>query len=194
MKFAINTLNSKQKIILFAVGIVLTYLLFFLFIWTPQSQRITELRNELQLERSRINVIEAFVIAHPNSDKYIIELDQKIVLVDKMFPNQPEISDLLSLLNQTSQNSGVQLVHVKPTAPINKSGYREIPIDILIKGDYFQTLNFLNKLESLPRLVLVTNISTLSKQKTLETKLSGIIYSYGVTVNQNQNQTQPARK
>lgn len=192
MKFTMEALQPRQKIVLFIICAVITLLLFYFIILEPQRQRITELRNELQLERARINTIEAFVIAHPNSDKYLIELDQKTAQIDKMFPNQPEISDFLSLLNQTSKSCGVQLVHVKPAASINKSGYREIPLDILIRGNYFQTLNFLTKMESLPRLVLVTNITTQSKQRTLETKLSAIIYSYGVTVNQ--KQTEPAKK
>lgn len=191
MKFAIESLQPRQKIGLCIIGALITFILFYLVVLAPQKNRIAQLQNELQVERARIDTIENFVIAHPNSDKYLNELDQKIFQIDKMMPNQPELSEFLSLLDHTMQSSGVQLAQIKPAIAINKNGYIEIPVDILIKGNYYQTLNFLTQLEDLPRFVTVTNIATQSKQRTLETKISAIIYSYGVTVNQNQNEPAP---
>ncbi|MPM65915.1 hypothetical protein SDC9_112819 [bioreactor metagenome] len=65
-------------------------------------------------------------------------------------------------------------------------------MEIVVQGSYIRTLSFLDKLESLPRYAMITNISTQSKQNVLETKLTLVIYSFGVV--QNQKPAEPAPK
>ena len=129
----------------------------------------------------RVSEIEAFALIHPNQDEYLVEVRNKLDSANRLLPSNLEISDYLLLIDRTAKDCSIYLKSIKPSAYINKNGYREIPIEILIQGDYFQTLNFLEKLESIPRFSTVTTISTQSHNNILESKLSVIIYSYGVT-------------
>lgn len=192
MKRNLTTIQPKHKVILFITSTLLVILLFY-FLWlVPQTQRIGDLSNQVGFEKQRNGQIESFALAHPNSDEYLLEVDQKVFTVNQLLPNELDVSDFLVQLNQTAITSGVRLVQIKPAQPVNKSGYREIPVEILIRGSYFQTLNFLTKFDNVPRFAMINNISTQSRQNILESKLSVSIYCYGVT--QTQNSAGPAHK
>lgn len=180
MKLDLDALQTRHKIIAFMVLLFFASLFFYFSVLRPQLQRITSLSNELQIEQRRVSAIETFTLNHPNHDEYLIEVRNKLDSANRFLPNEPETSDYLQLINQTAKDTKIYLKSIKPAAYINKNGYREIPVEILIQGDYFQTLSFLEKLESIPRFSTVTNISTQSHNNILESKLSVIIYCYGV--------------
>lgn len=181
MKFDLGVLPTKYKIILFITLLFFSSFFFYHSALRPQFQHITSLSTELQDEKRRVAEIEAFALIHPNQDEYLVEVRNKLDSANRLLPSNLEISDYLLLIDRTAKDCSIYLKSIKPSAYINKNGYREIPIEILIQGDYFQTLNFLEKLESIPRFSTVTTISTQSHNNILESKLSVIIYSYGVT-------------
>lgn len=192
MKLALDKLHPKYRTAIFAVGIASFIFVTHSFLLNPQWEQIENLKNQNQTGKMRVQVVEAFSLAHPNTDQYLIELDQKKAHADKMLPDRSDVSDFLVLLDQASKDCGIQLTHIKFSPAVNKNGYREIPLEILIRGDYFQTINFLTKMESLPRFNSINRVVTQSKEKVLETKLTVAIYSFGVT--QNQNTAEPAKK
>ncbi|MEN6413524.1 MAG: type 4a pilus biogenesis protein PilO [Veillonellales bacterium] len=183
MNFLLQTvkMNEKQKSAVFAVALLLLAALFYLVFFSPQHQRMLNLQNQYQTERQKVKSIEAFALVHPNIDQYLTELDGQFAQVEKQLPESLAIGDFLIQAEQVSQDSGVQLMHIKPLPVINKNGYREIPLEVVIKGKFSQTIAFLKKLEEISRFNAVTNMSVQSKQGILESKLTVILYSYGST-------------
>lgn len=192
MSFDLYALQLKYKNYLFLVLIVFILWTFYFIILSPKIQRMSALENELQFEQQQVAMIETFALAHPNSDEYVSEVNRGATLVDQLLPNQPDVSAYLFQLNKVAYDCQVQVSHIKLGTVLNKNGYREIPIEIIIKGPYFQTLKFLDKIENLPRFAMVTNITTQSQQNILESKLTISLYSYGVTANF--NAAEPAKK
>ncbi|MDD4601013.1 hypothetical protein SDC9_05996 [bioreactor metagenome] len=192
MSFDLYALQLKYKNYLFLVLIVFILWAFYFIILSPKIQRMSALENELQFEQQQVAMIETFALAHPNSDEYVSEVNRGATLVDQLLPNQPDVSAYLFQLNKVAYDCQVQVSHIKLGTVLNKNGYREIPIEIIIKGPYFQTLKFLDKIENLPRFAMVTNITTQSQQNILESKLTISLYSYGVTANF--NAAEPAKK
>lgn len=192
MKQLLSKLQPKQKIVLFAVVMLVMVVVFYSAVLMEQRNYINQLTSQVELQKQQLRIIEKFVLEHPDSDRYNAELDQKFAVADQMLPDQPDISSFLTQLDQTAVASGVKLIQIKPGQPVNKAGYREIPIEIIVRGSYAETMTFLTKLESISRFNSVKNIATQSRQAMLESKLSLIIYSYGVI--QNQNSTEPTPK
>lgn len=179
MKFSLASLQEKHKIGLFAASLVVIAWLFYSYVLLPQNLRIAELKVQCQAGGQQVQLIEAYAAAHPDIEHYLNELDGKIGQVSKILPDNNNIRDFLVQAEQAAKESSVRLSQIKPGQAVNKNGYREIPVEIAVKGSYFQILEFANKLENGPRFNTITNISMRAQQGILDNTVSVIIYSYG---------------
>ncbi|MBP2627099.1 MAG: Pilus assembly protein PilO [Firmicutes bacterium] len=176
-----DKLQVKHKVSLFGIGTVVITYLAYIFLLLPEWTRIDELTSQYNTELQQVKVIETFALAHPTPEQHLLELDGKIMKVDQMLPDSPEISSFLIQVEQLSQECGVRLSYLKPTKTVNKEGYREIEVEFLINGSFPQIMNFLSKTENGSRYISITNIAMQLGKNGLDSKLSAKIYSYGVS-------------
>ncbi|EAX47863.1 hypothetical protein TcarDRAFT_1552 [Thermosinus carboxydivorans Nor1] len=176
----LDKMANKYKIALFIVTVFAMLWLFGVFVFWPQQARRAELAAEYRLVRAKVEQLETFALAHPDADRYLAELGTKLSEAEKILPNEPDVGGFLLEVERVSRESGVQLLHVQPGVPANKNGYRQIPVEILVRGNYFQMLTFLSKLEGAARFNSVVNMTMQSRAGQLESKLSVLIFSYSV--------------
>jgi len=175
-----NKLQVKHKVSVFVISTaIITYLLYDLVL-LPQWAHIDELTAEQSTELQKVKVIENYVLAHPSPEQHLVELDNKMLQIDKAFPDNPDISSFLVQIEQLSQECGVQLAYLKPGKIDNKEGYRQLDIELSINGSFAHVMDFLNKMENGLRFVNVTNIALQLGKEGLTSKLSAKIYSYGL--------------
>lgn len=192
MKLELSKIRPKYKLTIIAIGTAGLILAIIFYLIFPQRERINNLRNQFELDKQKVAVVEAFATAHPNSEQYLLQLDHQKGRVDMLMPDQPDIGNFLIQLDQTAKACNIKIVNIKFSPSVNKNGYRDIPLEILISGDYFQTINFLTKMENLPRFNSINSVVTQSRAEALETKLTTTIYSFGVV--QNPKPAEPAKK
>lgn len=171
---------ARYKGWVLGVGALLVTLLFYIGIVIPQRTAIAVVKDQYQTERERLKVIEAFAKKHPDSIGYLKELNQKLTLLDAKLPNQPELGEFIREIEQASKLSSMRLAEIKPAAAINKAGYQEIPLEILLTGSFTNLLEFIKTIEGSQRFTSIKNTNIQAKQGMLEVKLTMVIYSFGV--------------
>lgn len=174
-------MKITHKVSLFLLLAFSISYLFYEFLLVPQRIHRDELAAQYRLERQQVQAVEAFALAHPNTDEYLKELDQKITQADMQLPNTPDISRFLLDIEQLSRDCGVQMGYLKPGKITNKEGYREIDVEFSVNGNFIQVMNFLNKAENGSRFINMNSIGMKLGKNTLESKLTAKIYSYGVS-------------
>jgi type IV pilus assembly protein PilO len=155
--------------------------IFFLLLYLPQIARHNELRAQLQSQQQQVRTVEAFALAHPEADKYLSELERRQTMLNKMLPGSPDIGEFVLQVEQAAKETGVLVSQLKPSVPVNKEGYREIPVEILLKGNFFQTAAFLKKLEDGQRFSLVKTLSMQARQSILDCKINITVYAFGIS-------------
>ena len=185
MEVLAGKLSEKHKALIFLAGIIMFAACVYLFILLPQQRQINELNASLKDEQQRIQVIEGFMLVHPDGDSYLAELNQQLLQANQMLPNQAGLSEYLIQVEQAAKACGVQLMQIKPLPAVIKNGYQEIQVDIVTHGNFFQSLDFLMKLEAGLRFSSVNHMSIHSQHNVLENKLSVIIYTYGAVSDDN---------
>ena len=175
----LRTLPLRYKVYVFAAVLVLTAWLFVSYVLLPTKLRLVEMENQLRRERSSVKVLQGFGMAYPEPNKYLKLLDDKLVLLECLLPTEACISEFLSQSEEAAKASGVQLISLKPGSTVNKNGYREWMMEQVIRGSYFQTMNYYKKIEEGPRYNTVSNIAIQSKIGYLESKLTISIFSFG---------------
>ena len=162
-----NSLTTREKIIFFATSIVLVWGVWDNFVYQPiatkQKQFSTELasiKSQLLVQQQAITQIEALGKLDPNKKNKqklhnikteLKKLKQQLDIGEKKFvPAQLMVKVLRDLLKQ---NSGLDLIAMEtlPVSSFSESTtiYRH-GLSLTLTGNYFNTLNYLKKLESLP--------------------------------------------
>lgn len=172
----------REKISIFSIIVVLITYVFYDYVLAPQWTHIDELNGQYTSEQQQVKVIKNFVAAHPNQEAFLTELDNKLIHVANLFPDNPEISTALLQFEQLSRDCGVQLNYLKPTKITNreKEGYRDFELEFSINGTFAHNMDFLNKAEHGLRFANITSIAMQLNKKDLESKITAKVYSYGV--------------
>lgn len=186
MKIAV--LKIKYQVILCIFSICCIFSAFYILILIPQQNEIAELKNLKQVNDNKIELVEKFVVNHPDISEYDHEIQVNLDNVNKKIPDKHDISNFLAQIKQISQVTNVELLHVKPRSPVSKDNYTCMLIDVEVKGNYFQTINFLKKLKEVERFNSVNKMLMQSSNEFLKTKLELSIYSYGKSTEDNQDQ------
>lgn len=179
MILRLKKLFVRHKILLGIAGILTVIVVFYYSILIPQQAKISQITAVLQSERRLVGVIEAFAGAHPDIGQYEQELNAALATVNQLLPDQPKISEFIVAVEQAARASGLELQQIKPLQPVQKAGYREIPLELTVQGTYFPTLNFLKKLEGLERFNSVVSMTVRAQPDHLTSDLRIMIYCYG---------------
>lgn len=180
--FSWDKMPIKHKLSVAIITMIAITWFVYSFLLQPQRDQINQLTAQHHTERQQVKVIEDFLLVHPNPEQYIVELDKKLLHIDTILPDNPEISTFLLQVEELSRECGLQLNYLKPIKTNNKEGYREYEIEISLIGGFMQSMDFFNKFENQSRFTNVTAIAMLTNKDRLETKISAKIYCFGIPV------------
>ena len=161
-------------VLVFALGMLLSSIMIL-----PQEMRIHELERQVQAEQQKVTAVENFVLAHPNMDEYLSEIQRLQAKTEMMLPGQLDVSKFISQLETAARSSGVKLLNVKPAAVIDRSGYREMPVELSVEGSFYAVMSFIKKMEDGERFAIPTAFLIQPKQNLLVARLNLQIFAYG---------------
>lgn len=185
MNISLDKLEEKHIIALTGLGLVAAIYLFYAFIFVPQSSQIEQLSTQCQQEQQKVKQVEAFQDEHPDMEQYLHELDNKKMMADAMLPDDADMRGFL-VQGETSARVGkLPLLTVKFEKVANMKGYREIPVDMGVAGDYFQTLNFIKSMEESTRFNSIKKIVMKMDKGSIKTAISSSIFVYGIPAGDN---------
>ena len=178
----IREVSPQYLVILYLALILAVGLGVSSLVLVPQETRITERQRQLQQEMQKVAAVETFVLTNPDMDKHLNDLQQALLRAEKSLPGSMDTANFLAEIEKEARAAGVRLTGVKPGAIVDRAGYREMPLEISVEGNYFATLSFLKKLEDTARFNVPASFLIQQKQTALATRLNLQIFCYGVSV------------
>lgn len=148
----------KQLYILLGVigaGLVGGYIYFLIMPLLEQKGKL-----ELDLQKLQADLVQKRSIAanRPKLEAEIKELDKQLQAALVKLPEEKDIPNLLTQINTLGQQNGLEFQLFRPSPPVRKGFYAEVPIDIRVQGQYHTLGGFLDKVSKLERIVNVTDI------------------------------------
>ena len=147
---------------LIALGASLALLgLWFVFLWGPQGGRLTDAQarteaaeaqnSELEL---RIDRLEAAEEGAPARMAELAELRRAV-------PDEPELAQFILDANQAATDAGVDFLSISPGVPAAGVGGLPpvITLSITVTGPYFSVLDYLERVDDLPRIVVIDGLT-----------------------------------
>ncbi len=147
-----------QKIGILAGAVVLLLALGFFYVYQPSADRISRLSEEADKVRQDRNKKQKIAANLAALERDLKEWDGKLKMVVAQLPDSREIPDLLSNISTKARESGLEIILFRPRPENLKDFYAEIPVDIVVRGGFYNAVAFFDEVGKFNRLVNIDNI------------------------------------
>lgn len=154
----ILNLPKQQKLGALAGVIVAILLLDYFLFYSPRSDEISRLAQEIETQRGERDKKKKEVANIPKLKEQMRQLDGRLKEAVAQLPDRKEIPDLLSSISNKVKESGLEILIFRPRAENLQDFYAEIPVDIVVRGGYHDVVTFFDEVGRLNRLVNIGNI------------------------------------
>jgi type IV pilus assembly protein PilO len=151
-------LSRQQKIGILAGLVVFLLVIGYFYVYLPGDDQVTKLAEEITGVRADRDKKKALSVNLPKLQKELQEWDAKLKAAVAQLPDRKEIPDLLSSLSTKARDAGLEILLFRPRAENFQEFYAEIPVDIVVRGGFFNAVTFFDEVGKLNRLVNIDNI------------------------------------
>ena len=153
-------LSKGIKIIIFIVFLVVFVYLNYTFIYEPRNTRIQQLDQQIGSLQTRITEGRRIAARLEDLKREYQELTERLEFVEVLLPKEKDIPDFLVLLQETMDEFNIDFTNFAPQnlSQERDTIYARLPINMTFNANYFETINFLDRLENFPRIVDVKDL------------------------------------
>jgi type IV pilus assembly protein PilO len=151
-------LPRQQKLGILAGLILFLLILGYFYVYLPGDDNLAKLAEEVGSVRADRDKKRALSANLPKLQKELQEWDSKLKAAVAQLPDRKEIPDLLSSLSTKAREAGLEILLFRPRAENFQEFYAEIPVDIVVRGGFFNAVTFFDEVGKLSRLVNIDNI------------------------------------
>ncbi len=176
----IEKLSGAQRILICVLTFAVIIGFFVYFLFMPKFERVNALSveyKELQNKLAKVKM-EAGKLQQYKNELKDVEAEFRVVM--RALPDKQEIPALLTSISESGQESGLQFLLFQPGAESTKEFYAEIPVSIVVNGNYHNVAMFYDKVSRLPRVVNMRDIkmSIPAKSEKLQTVCTAVTYKF----------------
>ena len=162
-----KAIKSRRQIVIIAVLVSLVLIVAFVFlVWNPKGKEISAANANLSSLQSQNSTAQAEIATLTAFQAQLPTAKAELARLQTAIPNYPDLANFILAVNAISNKSGISFISISPSQPAPQpatAGSSPAPpivaLSIQIKGGYFQVLDFLNRLDNLPRLVVTSTLS-----------------------------------
>lgn len=172
--------TKLQRILIYALAIVLLVGGFTYFAYLPKHKEIVNLESEYKKLAQKLDRAKktAKQLNFYRSKMKAAEAQFNIVM--KALPEKEEIPTLLNGISQAARDAGLDITKFQPNPEIAKEFYAEVPITVNVDGNYHNVAMFFDKISKLPRIVTIGALKLLPDKEgdTLSTSCTAVTYKF----------------
>lgn len=165
MKFKFKLGKGKRERTLFSIMIMmLAATIYFHIFFRPTIVNLSTLLPKVSMLKRDLMDAKSLIARKDIIEEDKRSLQLRIDSYGKIFPSQREVARLLENLSGIAGESDVRIIAIRPSRRDQTAGeeegqiYQEIPIEIVAKSGYHELGQFLQKLESGERFIIIKDI------------------------------------
>jgi len=148
----------RQRVLMLVGLVFMTFFAYAYFIYWPRVDQISAMRSDLEMKVDDLNKKKALAANLPLAKKELDDLRAALRKAVAQLPDTKEIPDLLSGISAVARESGLEIAQFRQRPEVYRDFYAEVPVEILVRGTYFQVEEFFNQVGQLTRIVNVKDI------------------------------------
>ena len=165
-------LNKREKIIVSIVAVVLVGFLVNRFVLEPQSKGMKQLRKELASLNEQAASIGPKLVDFNRLSSELVQKKRQVAELEQALPQKAETAEVIHLLSTQARSTGLQIQQIRPqkvtvirTRGGKRGEFRQLFINLGIRGGYEQLGDFLAGLEQQPFYVKVAELHVSKREK-----------------------------
>ena len=164
-------LSLRETIISFTALLVVFYFVFDFFLYSPKLKEQLSLRTELASVEQKLQETAAFLTSGSQVAFDVGRMEKKLSFYEEKFSTRESFAQLLEQLALQCQKLNMEIISLKPTeeqtvaADAAQARYRQISLDIQLRGDFLTMVRFMQAMEQLPIFTLVDQLTIRRDEK-----------------------------
>jgi Tfp pilus assembly protein PilO len=147
---------------------IVTLLAWFTFLWSPKGAELNDARARRAAAAEQASQLQSRLNGLKDARQRRPELQATADRVRSAVPATPDLAQFLLDTNDAAAKAGMNFLSVSPTPPAaSATGPTAVLLSLSLKGGYFQTLDFMNRLLDLPRIVVLDTVSVTAADTSL---------------------------
>ena len=168
-------MKLSKGIVAFFILIILVAFVYgnYTYIYTPRMERIKQLDRDIEITAQKIAEGKRIAARLEPLKKEYAALREKLTFLEVMLPKEKEIPDFLVMIQDTLTEFNVDFTTFTPQNISWEKDkiYGNMPISMSLTASYFDLIDYLDRIEHLPRVVDVKSLRLAKSAEGLE-KLS----------------------
>lgn len=150
------------------------------FSYQPKVKKIGKLKTEQETLETRLIRARAKAKKLEYFQDKLKKAQTEFKIAVKKLPEKKEIPSLLSNVSRSGHDSGLEFLLFEPKAERTKEFYAEIPVSIIVTGNYHKTVLFFDRVARLHRIVNIDDIkmTTIKGSGELTTSCTAVTYKF----------------
>ena len=175
----IEKISKVQRILIYSGSFLLLIGSFVYLSYLPKFQKIGELTTDYENRVQQLATAKRNAAQLTRFRNEMKKAEKEYRIVMKALPDKQEIPTLLSSISQAGQAAGLEFFEFKPRAEIKKDFYAEIPVSIVVSGNYHDVGRFFDRVANLPRIVNIKGIKMVpEKGSKLTTTCTAVTHKF----------------
>lgn len=142
---------TRQAKLLAGLGAVLVLVLYWLFLYKPQNEELTRVRDEIAAVEAEQAAARQTLERLRDVRARAPEIEARMVAAESVVPASTALPAALRQFQVAADDAGATLVTVAPGRPTavagDTSGLAELSLSMQVQGTYFQLVDVLRRLE-----------------------------------------------
>jgi Tfp pilus assembly protein PilO len=177
---------SRRAMMIGGAALIAVVLVWYLALWSPRQSAIAKQRERAQAAEQQRSELEVSLSRLQGLKKDEALKRSQLDRLRVAIPEQPNLAQFILDANDAADKAGIEFLSITPALPTASAsgGAASVGLAMTISGGYFQVLDYLNRLDELPRIVVVDSINVTpsagDRADELSVALTGKMFSTGV--------------
>jgi Tfp pilus assembly protein PilO len=145
---------------------VLVLAVWWMFVFSPVRSDASKVDGEIDSAQAETRNLETEVKQLEDLEARAPEIQADLERLRAAVPATPELASFIDAANALGVETGVEWVSISPTPPQTTGASETVQMSIELNGGYFQVLDYLNRVETMSRLVVIDQISLSAAEQT----------------------------
>jgi len=157
---------KRTSLVLSVLGFVLVTALWWLFVISPTNSKIAEAQDELASAEDNQVLLQTQLMRLKRIQENELTYRSAIGALEAGIPPTPQMPALIDVLAELAGDSGVEWqsgTYGNP-AEVEGEGYFVIPVNLTVRGQFFEVLGYLYGIADLERIVRIDAVSLTPEQ------------------------------
>ena len=152
-------LDTPRRFAVYGVLAAVILGIYWYFFFSPGQIEIAEKRQVVEEKENEKATKTRMMARLPSLEKEVKDLEAELRAALSQLPDQKEIPELLSTVSTVGRDAGLEILVFRPRPENFQEFYAEVPVEMVMRGNYRQVTSFVDAVGQLNRIVNLTNIA-----------------------------------